>query len=110
MKREYKKLVRDRVPELIEKTNKTCVVRILEEDEFVQCLKDKLYEEIEEYLESENNQEATEELADLIEVIYALAKTHGISQERLEQIRLNKLKPRGAFEKKVYLEYTEENV
>lgn len=106
----YQKLVRDRVPELIEKSNKTCVVRILDDTEYVECLKAKLFEETKEYLESENNQEATEELADLIEVIYALANTHDVSSERLEQIRLNKLKPRGAFENKVYLEYTEENV
>ncbi len=105
----YNKLVRDRVPELIEKTNKTCVTRKLSEDEYVTCLKAKLQEELDEYLESENNQEATEELADLMEVIYALAKTHGVSHERLEQIRLNKLKPRGSFEQRVYLEYTKTN-
>ena len=59
----------------------------------------KLTEELNEYYESHN----AEELADLLEVIYAAAKGHGYTKEQLEEIRQNKADKRGAFDKKILL-------
>ena len=65
---------------------------------------DKLDEELEEYHEDQN----IEELADLMEVIYAAAKARGYSVEELETVRAQKAEKRGAFEKKILLEIVEE--
>ena len=62
-------------------------------------------EEVEEYLADK----AIDELADILEVIYAIAKFNGIDSTQLEFIRLNKYLSRGAFNKKYYLSQTESN-
>ena len=45
-----------------------------------------------------------EELADLMEVIRAVAIAHGSSPEEVESIRKNKAEKRGGFEKRIMLE------
>ncbi|MCM3631151.1 nucleoside triphosphate pyrophosphohydrolase [Paenibacillus glycanilyticus] len=99
----YNKLVRDLVPQVIEATGKECRTRILEESEYADALRMKLKEEAEEYLSAQNQRESLEELADLLEVIRALAATHGASWEQLEAIRAKKAEARGGFQDKVYL-------
>ncbi|WP_127572856.1 nucleoside triphosphate pyrophosphohydrolase [Paenibacillus xylaniclasticus] len=99
----YNKLVRDKIPQIIEKDGKTCRTRILDEEEYVQELHTKLREETAEYLQTNNQQDALEELADMLEVIRALAGAHGASCEQLEAIRIQKAEKRGGFEKRVYL-------
>jgi predicted house-cleaning noncanonical NTP pyrophosphatase (MazG superfamily) len=99
----YNRLVRDRIPEIIEKEGKTYKTVILNDDQFKSELKKKLKEEVEEYLYAQNNQEAVEELADILEVINALAGDHGISIEELERVRHTKANERGGFQEKVFL-------
>ena len=101
----YNKLVRDRIPEIIEKDGKKCTVRILEDAEYLEMIDRKLDEELAEYHKDQN----IEELADLLEVLYAAAAARGFTREELEAVRTAKAVKRGAFNEKVFLESVEEN-
>lgn len=95
----YNKLVRDKIPEIIQASGKTCETEILSDEEYLQMLDKKLDEELAEYHQEQN----IEELADLLEVLYASAKARGYSIEQLEQVRIEKQKARGGFDKKILL-------
>ncbi|MFA5004280.1 MAG: nucleoside triphosphate pyrophosphohydrolase [Candidatus Saccharimonadales bacterium] len=98
----YNKLVRDKIPEIIEADGETPVTRILDEEEYLQELIKKLGEEYEEFKEAVN----VEELADLQEVILALADVIA-NREELEKVRAEKATKRGGFKDKIFLESTE---
>ncbi len=103
--KEYHKLVRDRIPEIIEAEGKKCEVRTLEDDEeYLLELNWKLQEELAEYLESGT----VEELADLVEVAQAIVRLKGVSQRKFEEIMAKKRGERGGFEERVYLMKVEE--
>jgi len=95
----YNKLVRDRIPEIITSSGKTCTTRILRSDEYQKMLDKKLQEELGEYLESSS----VEELADLLEVLEAAAKARGCSVEELHRIRDEKRIARGGFNNRIFL-------
>jgi predicted house-cleaning noncanonical NTP pyrophosphatase (MazG superfamily) len=99
----YNKLVRDRVPEIIEIKGKHFSTRILENEEYIKELKNKSYEELEEYINAENDTDAIEELADLLEIIHALAKCHGAAFEKVEEVRQQKAQKRGGFKERIFL-------
>lgn len=96
---EYYKLVRDRIPEIIEASGKTCVTEILPDKEYLKMVDDKLDEELAEYHKDQN----IEELADLLEVIYAAVIARGYSLDELERVRAEKAIKRGGFSKKILL-------
>ena len=100
----YNKLVRDRIPEIIENSGKTAHTHLLSDEEYIAELDRKLGEEYAEYQADKN----IEELADMLEVIYAIAKARGVSVDELESIRSAKAEKNGAFEKKVFLEEVED--
>lgn len=95
----YGKLIRDRIPEIIESKGKKAVIEVLDDDNFKKYLDNKLGEELKEYLDSGN----IEELADMVEVIYALIESKGISIENFERTRIKKAYERGGFSKKLLL-------
>ena len=95
----YNKLVRDRIPEIIEKDGKTCETEVLSDDDYLVMLDAKLDEELTEYHQDKN----IEELADLMEVIYAVAEARGYSIEQLESVRKEKAEKRGSFKDKIFL-------
>ena len=97
--RAYNKLVRDRIPEIIEADGKICVYEILSDEDYIALLDQKLNEELGEYQESKS----LEELADLLEVMQAVVKARGWTLEELEQVRSDKASKRGGFEKKILL-------
>lgn len=97
--RKYHKLVRDRIPEIIEASGKKCVCATLSDEDYLAMLDAKLNEELSEYQESKS----MEELADLLEVIRAVAAARGSSIEEVEAIRYDKAEKRGGFEKKILL-------
>ncbi len=99
----HNKLVRDRIPEIIEKSGKTAYYRILNNEEYIEELDRKLNEECAEYKEDKS----IEELADMLEVIYAIAQARGYSIEELEQVRAEKAEKRGSFKDRIYLEKVE---
>jgi predicted house-cleaning noncanonical NTP pyrophosphatase (MazG superfamily) len=95
----YHKLVRDHIPEIIEASGKTCKIEILSDEEYLRMVDAKLDEELAEY----HKDQSIDELADLMEVIYAAAIARGYTLEQLEAIRLEKAIQRGSFEKKILL-------
>ena len=95
----YNKLVRDRIPEIIEASGKNCVAEILSDEDYLCMIDAKLDEELAEYHKDQN----IEELADLIEVIYAATKARGYTLEQLETVRAEKAAKRGIFQKKLLL-------
>lgn len=96
----YHKLVRDRIPEIIERDNKHCECSTLSDVDYLTMLDTKLNEELAEYQESKS----MEELADLLEVMSAVAQARGSSMEEIEAIREKKASERGGFSKKILLE------
>lgn len=104
MEKFYNKLVRDRIPEIIESDDRKCTTEVLPDDRYLQMLDAKLDEELAEYQESKS----LEELADLLEVMRAVVKARGWSWEQLEQVRQEKAARRGGFEKKILLKEVRE--
>ena len=95
----YNKLVRDRIPEIIESSGKTCTTEILSPEDYLRMIDAKLDEELAEYHADQN----LEELADLLEVIRAATVARGYTLEDLERVRAEKAAKRGGFEKRILL-------
>ncbi len=93
------KLVRDKIPKIIEASGRVAITRMLCDDEFAIELKRKLIEETQEFIESGT----LEELADILEVVFTFASRLGADPQALEQARATKSRERGGFENKVYL-------
>lgn len=96
---EYDKLIRDRIPEIIELSGKKCIVELLDDAKYIEYLDRKLNEELAEY----QADKSLEELADLLEVIYAVSVARGYSIDELERVRKQKAEKRGGFEKRLRL-------
>ena len=97
--KEYKKLVRDNIPEIMINNGASPVIKVLNDKEYLDELNKKLLEEVKEYLESGE----LEELCDIEEVLPAILKFNNVSKENFEEKRLEKVKKRGAFDKKIFL-------
>lgn len=100
----HNKLVRDKIPEIIKQADKTPVTHTLTDDEYISELDRKLNEECAEY----QADKSIEELADMLEVMYAIAEARGWSVSELEAVRKSKAEKRGGFKDKIYLEYVED--
>ena len=103
MERVYNKLVRDNIPNIIKNKGEEPVVRILEDDEYKIELEKKLYEEYQEVIEASGN-DRLEELADMLEVIRALAKLENNDLNDIIKIADEKNLKRGSFNDKIFLE------
>ena len=95
----YDKLVRDRIPEIIQASGDTCDIEILSSEKYLEKLEEKLYEEVKEYHESGS----IEEIADILEVLYAIASARGCSSLELEEVRRKKASEKGAFNHRILL-------
>ena len=100
----YNKLVRDKIPDIIQAKGEKAVVREIPQENMMECLKKKLFEEVQEYLEAGN----VEELADILEVFLAILDNTGLTYEELDKLRIQKATARGGFSKRIYLEYVVE--
>lgn len=96
---ELPKLVRDYIPDQIAKNNLSVMYSFADEKDYKLYLERKLVEEVAEYLESNS----PEELADILEVVFALAETKEISEKQLMKIRKSKRKKNGAFKNGIIL-------
>ncbi|NMB45074.1 MAG: nucleoside triphosphate pyrophosphohydrolase [Firmicutes bacterium] len=105
---QYDKLVRDRIPEIIKNEGKRLTITTLEESEYLAQLDRKLQEELAEYLASRDIQSQVEELADILEVVYAIAEAKGVTVQELEEVRRKKAEKKGAFKDKVFLRWVED--
>ncbi len=106
MRQEYNKLVRDRIPNLIEESGSQCHTVQLSEAEYHQALRDKLLEEATEAATA-SPEELASELADLLDVIDALMETTGVSQESILLERDQKRATKGGFTKQIKLLWVE---
>ena len=100
----HNKLVRDKIPEIVEAAGKACVTHILSDDEYIVALETKLNEEVAEYQADKN----LEEMADVLEVLQAICVARGHSIAQLEAMRAKKADEHGGFKDKIFLEYVEE--
>lgn len=95
----YQKLVRDKIPQLIQSHGEVAHIRILDQAEYTACLEDKLNEEVKEFHTGKN----LEELADILEVVFALSENLGYSREELLECCREKREKRGGFRDRVFL-------
>lgn len=101
--RVHNKLVRDKIPEIIEDSGKRAVTHLLSYEDYIAALELKLNEEVAEYQVDKN----LEEMADVLEVLRALCVARGFSLEQLEERRKKRAEERGGFNEKIFLEYVE---
>lgn len=99
----YNKLVRDFIPQVIEEDGKTCVTKVLKPSEHLGEIKLKMQEEAMEFKEAAIQQDAVEELADILELVHAALHVYGVSYEELDQVRIKKKDKRGGFSQGIYL-------
>lgn len=99
MSQRYNKLVRDKIPELIKERGSNPIIEILSDEQYKKELDIKLLEEVNEYLEDDNN----EEIADILEVIMAILEYRNVSLEEIQKIRIEKRIERGGFKNKIFL-------
>ncbi len=95
----YNKLVRDKIPAIMENQGKRPVTKILNREEYARFLEAKLEEEVEEFRQDKN----AEELADILEVVFALGAKLGVAQEELLRLRREKAEARGGFRSRIFL-------
>lgn len=103
----YNKLVRDKIPQIIEEKGKKAAFKVLSDVEYTVMLNQKLHEEFLEYTNA-IAEEQVEELADLVEVVYSILQSKGVSIEDFEKVRLTKKEERGGFEERLFLESVED--
>lgn len=100
IKRVYHKLIRDKIPDILQAKDIQCeVVRTLDDQNYEYLLGQKLSEEVQEYRDSKN----PEELADILEVLMAIAAQKNLSWDEIERLRQEKRAERGGFEGRTYL-------
>jgi len=95
-----RKLVRDKIPEMIQNPKTEILTN---DNDFFKSLIEKLFEEIKEFEEAENNDELTSEMGDVLEVLYALCDFKKINLNEIEKKRIKKLEERGGFKKRILL-------
>lgn len=96
----YKKLVRDKIPQIIMSRGDTAVTRVLTDEEFLECLTKKLAEEVQEFL----SDGTVEELTDIYEVILAILQHMNLTIESFEALRKQKLLEKGGFSERIFLD------
>lgn len=101
----YNKLIRDNMKEIIEKDSKSSSMRYIKGQDMVTALKNKLQEEVDEFLESGH----CSEIADIQEVLLCLIDELGYNFEEIEKIRIEKKKQKGSFHDGLFLESIEFN-
>jgi predicted house-cleaning noncanonical NTP pyrophosphatase (MazG superfamily) len=96
----YRKLVRDKIPDIIRANGEEPTIHIATEEEYIDELVKKCSEEIQEFLE----EPSLEEAGDILEVLYALCVAKGINPESIEEERKKKYEKRGGFEQRIILD------
>ena len=103
----YNKLIRDLIPEIIEKNGAISKIRILNQKEYKLELLKKLIEESKEVLEARNNKkDLIKEIGDVMEVLESIEKTYKLNKKDILKIKKERNKKRGGFEKRIFLEKT----
>jgi predicted house-cleaning noncanonical NTP pyrophosphatase (MazG superfamily) len=103
----HKKLIRDKIPEIIDANNGHYETRILDDTEYEVELKRKLVEEAKE-LQGAGKEEIIGELADVLELVKSITAQNGIEFSVVEEKQVNKKEKRGGFDKKIFLEWSDQ--
>ena len=98
----YDKLVRDRIPEIIEASGSKCEIEVVSDEVALEYLYKKLGEEVSELLKDRN----LDEIADVMEVLFAIGKKYGYSEDEVLGRRSEKKDSRGGFEDNLILKKT----
>ena len=96
----YNKLVRDKIPEIIKRSGGRPKIHIADDKEYWVELKEKLREETNEFLATED----PEEFADILEVLDAMFAHLGLTEKYVKTLQAKKAKERGGFKKRIILE------
>ena len=99
MIKKYNKLVRDKIPKIIEENGQMCETEILSDERYLEMLELKLSEECTEYQIDKN----TEALADILEVVYAIANARGMTDGEIDRLRLAKANKNGRYKDKIFI-------
>ncbi len=100
----FRKLIRDKIPEIIAANGEKAVTRVLDDAEFVKALENKLLEEVQELRAGADREN---EIADIYEVLDALIRAYGLFKDEILKFQEKKRAERGGFEKRLFLEGTE---
>ncbi|MGA9380081.1 MAG: nucleoside triphosphate pyrophosphohydrolase [Phormidium sp.] len=106
MRKEYHKLVRDKIPQIIQQSGLKCETLTLSESEYRQALRQKVVEEAQEVATADEENLITE-LADIYEVIDGIIETYGINRELIIEEQIRRRNERGGFQKRIKLLWTE---
>lgn len=109
MEKIYNKLVRDNIPQIIEEDNGKPITRILNDEDYKKELEKKLFEEYHEVLETTTSTDRIEELADMLEIMQALAKLENKKLTDIIEVAKVKRLKRGGFDNKIFLEKVLDN-
>ena len=101
------KLIRDNLPQIMRASGIQVFERVMEKDEYLKRLKDKLLEEAKEVIASGSEKEMREELADLLEVMLALVKVYGMEFTDIQQAAEQKRADKGGFDNRIYNAFVE---
>ena len=96
----HSKLVSDKIPEIIRSKGEIPNIRVADDQEYWQKLKEKLQEEVDEFFKDSNE----EELIDILEVINAISEFKKFDKEKLELLRKNKAEEKGTFKERIILD------
>lgn len=99
----YNKLIRDKILEIIEADGLAYNSRVLKPEEHLTEIKSKLFEEVKEFDETTNKEDAIEEMADVLELLHAALKVYDTDFTELESVRVKKKEKRGGFDEGLYL-------
>ncbi|MPW27271.1 hypothetical protein GC105_16005 [Alkalibaculum sp. M08DMB] len=100
MKKQYNKLVRDGVPQIIIESGRQCKTRTLSDQEYKEALLTKIVEEVEEFRTSNSE----EELADIYEVLDSLIEFLQYEPMHIDYLKMKKKENRGSFKDRIFLE------
>ena len=103
----YNKLVRDQIPDIIAATGSRPSTRVLDHASYKGALRSKLLEEAQEAVAAADEQLAAE-LADVLEVLRALATAHDMKWEDIELHANRKRAERGGFDHRIFLEHVDQ--
>ena len=106
MRTEHNKLVRDKIPDIIRTSGNQCETTTLSNLDYIEALKQKLVEEAKE-VATASPKNLPQELADVMEVMYALMAAAGIEPEKVREIKKYKRSRRGGFNNRIKLLWTE---
>ena len=106
MEKVFNKLVRDNIPEIVTNNGEEAVTRVLDQEEYLEELLKKLFEEAQEVKDSKTSDETLEEVADVLEILKAIAELYGKKLDDVIEIARQKRLKRGGLEKRIFLEKT----